>query len=94
VHIPAPSASPAVVHQVDQNLVQDFLQERSADPQVLQGLRRYVGQLGLPAPLVTQGGAVVLAAEQNHESIKRIYTKIMCLCEFEHVRYETIQNSE
>lgn len=58
----AGSGSPAVVHQVHHDLVQDLLHERRADPQVLEGLRRHVGQLGLPAPFVTQGGAVVLAS--------------------------------
>ncbi len=45
---------PAVLHQVQDNLVQELLHQCSSDPQVFQCLRREVGQLGLPTAVITQ----------------------------------------
>lgn len=38
--------SPAVLHQVVHDFIQDLFKEGCADPEVLDGLRRQVGQLG------------------------------------------------
>lgn len=55
---------PAVLHQVEDDLVQELLHQCSADPQVFQRLRRQVGQLGLPKAVVTQRGIVLLAEKR------------------------------
>lgn len=85
--IPVHSISPAVLHQVHHYLVQELLHEGGADPEMFQCLRRDVGQLGLPAAIVTDGGVVVLAEENGRNTFKKdIYTKIKCICEFQRTK--------
>lgn len=59
---------PAVLHQVQDNLVQELLHQRRSDPKVFQRLRREVGQLGLPTALITQRGIVLLADKNRKET--------------------------
>lgn len=52
MHVRNQVTAPAVVHQIENNLVQHLLKQRCANPQVLDSLRGEAGQPGHPAKTV------------------------------------------
>lgn len=84
--LPVHGISPAVLHQVHHYLVQEFLHEGGANPEMFQCLGRDVGQLGLSSAVVTEGGVIVLA-EENKGIEKLIFLqKRWCICDFQQLR--------
>ena len=63
-------ASPAVLHQVQDDPVQKFLHEGRADPQVLQGLRCDVGLFGLLLHTVVIQLVLVLFAGRTRKQVE------------------------